>query len=78
MLTLGLESSSQAILDGVRKGLKVEDGVRAAQAIRRAEALRRQAFVEFYFRPEVVWANLRRMKLREVIKRLDFRNWMKG
>ena len=44
----------------------------------RAEALRRRAFVEFYFRPEVVWANLRRMKLREAFKRLDFRNWMKG
>ncbi|MGI5843828.1 MAG: B12-binding domain-containing radical SAM protein [Candidatus Xenobium sp.] len=160
MLTLGLESSSQAILDGVHKGLKVEDGIQAAQAIRRAgikvmghfvvglpgeteetarasrvfarrhcdyaqfycavpypgtelaergrlngwlreadwtdydfpralldlpgfpaeraEALRRRAFVEFYFRPEVVWANLRRMKLREAFKRLDFRNWMKG
>ena len=26
----------------------------------RAEVLRRRAFVEFYFRPEVVWANLRR------------------
>ncbi len=160
MLTLGLESSSQAILDGVRKGLKVEDGIRAARAIRRAgikvmghfvvglpgeteetarasrvfarrhcdyaqfycavpypgtelaergraqgwlreadwteydfpralldlpgfsaeraEVLRRRAFVEFYFRPEVVWANLRRMKPREVLKRLDFRSWMKG
>jgi len=160
MLTLGLESASQAILDASHKGLRVEDGVRAAQAMRRAgikvmghfvvglpgetedsaratrvfarrhcdyaqfycavpypgtelaalaqregwlrqadwadydfpralldlpglpakraEALRRRAFLEFYLRPEVVWANLRQMKPRAILKRLDFRSWMGG
>lgn len=160
MLTLGLESASQAILDSSHKSLRVEDGIRAARAIRRAgikvmghfvvglpgeteqtaratrvfarrhcdyaqfycavpypgtelaamaqregwlrqvdwtdydfpkalldlpglsaeraEVLRRRAFLEFYMRPEVVWANLKQMKPRAILKRLDFRSWMRG
>jgi radical SAM superfamily enzyme YgiQ (UPF0313 family) len=160
MLTLGLESASQAILDSSHKSLRVEDGIRAARAIRRAgikvmghfvvglpgeteqtaratrvfarrhcdyaqfycavpypgtelaamarregwlrqvdwtdydfpkalldlpglsaeraELLRRRAFLEFYMRPEVVWANLKQMKPRAILKRLDFRSWMRG
>ena len=160
MLTLGLESASQAVLDASRKAIRLEVALEAARAIRRAgikvmghfvvglpgeteetaratrvlarrycdyaqfycavpypgtelaalaqregwlrradwteydfpralmdlpgfpaeraESLRRRAFTEFYFRPEVVWANLRQMKPRAVLKRLDFRSWMRG